>query len=608
MEERAFSVDVLGKAVPVEYIKSAEKALSALSEMAEFDGILGLDIETTPLHQYREYPEAGLSPHLSHIRTIQIFDTKRCIVLDMFYVPMELVRPFINNKRFVAHNAIFEMANLVHKGCGPLNLACTYLIAKLLFHATYPTDAGLAASLEALVKTFLGVSLPKPLQLSDFGGDLTYEQVEYAANDAIYVKLLSDVLARGIQNLNLWDSYQLLKDVQYPTACMHLNGLKLDVEYHRKLIEIWKEELYSARKHVLEITGLDDLTNAKLGGWLEKNLPSDVLRVWPRTNEDTDRLSTSAQTFKEFDFLEVVKPFAQFQKREKLCSTYGNSLLSRINPVSGHLHTQYNIAGARTGRWSSSKPNLQNLPNDELVRAAFVAPEGYVYMCADYSQIEVRIMAELSRDENLLKAFREGLDVYKFTAAEFYRVPYDQVTPAQRKSMKPVVLGRLYGLGAETYVSYARNYGETVTFHQGREFIEHFKEMYFGVTAWQREAANKAKESEMVQTPWGKKRKLASDKTYGAGLNTPIQGGAAEIIDRALIRIQPSFIYQGPWKLVHQVHDELGAFIPNTPQDIEHAEHVLRSEMISGFQDMFPEGIINNLVDIKYGNNWAEAK
>lgn len=605
MDQRQFSVSFLNQSFNVLYIKDKSTAIQILEGLMQKDCLFGIDTETYALPAYQHIATAGLSAHLGQIRLLQVFDGRNSVIFDLLHIgATDIFVPFLEAKKFVAHNAIFDLQFFMQMRVKDMNIGCTYLVAKLLFHASYPTDEGLSASLASLVEQVFKVDMNKAMQRSDWSvPELTFEQVEYASLDAICVLKLAEKLAPGLQKLGLQRIYKLSKDAQHPIARMQLNGILLDVEMHREKISEWRTALYAAKKEVLSYTGLTQITGHTLAGWLDKNLPPNVRRVWPET--ESGKLSTDAHTFADFSFLPIVAPFEKFQRLEKLTSTYGNRLIEQINPATGRIHAQYKICGARTGRLSSAQPNLQNLPRDADVRNCFIAPRSATFLCADYSQVELRVAAELSRDEAMLNAYREGIDLHALTASVVSKKPLSKVTKSDRQLAKAINFGFLFGLGARKFSHYAKkSYKVDVSEDEAEEAVSIFRETYNGYREWQIEQATTAHSTLTCRTPCGKLRRLPSDNTYGNSMNHPVQGGAAEIMLYALIRLDREL--GGKGKLVNCVHDEL---LVECAADLEQeCSSKLEDCMVKAYLDVFPNGITRNLVDVKYGASWGAAK
>lgn len=617
MQEASFEVDFLGTSIPCHYIKSDTAAEFILSKLMQKSCLFALDTETECYPEYRHmngvarnsrYQAAGLSPHLAKIRLLQLYDGENSFVFDFKYIEnKEMFIPFLEAKKFVAHNALFDLQFLKVLGVKHIDIGCTFLIAKLLFHACYPTDEGLAASLEALSEQLLGLKVNKANQTSDWSyPELTFEQVEYAAKDAICVLHLASKLVIGLGKKGLERIYQLNKATQTPVADMQLNGFRLNIEPHKKLIDIWRIELFEAKKKVLKLTGLKSLTAHTVGAWLEENLPEDILYVWPRTdNEKNPKLKTDADTLSDFSFLPIVAPFTEFQKKEKLTSTFGYTLIEQVNPKTKRLHSSFSLLGARTGRFSCSKPNLQQLPRDPVVRSNFIPSDGNVLVCADFSQIELRVAAELSQDRAMLEAYRAGIDLHQLTASKILHKPLSEVTKQDRQMAKAFNFGLLFGLGVTKFSHYAKkSYGVEVTNSEAKESIRIFRETYSGYREWQLEQADNAATSLMCTTPCGKLRCLPADNTFGNSMNNPVQGGASEIAKYALIRVSQAC--DGLASLVNCVHDEF--ILECAPQDAAETQALLEICMTDAYLDVFPEGITRGLVEAKIGESWGEAK
>ena len=326
------------------------------------ENVLGIDTETNPLLKFQHIEKAGLQPHLSEIRLLQIYDGITSYIFDLHFIEdKSIFVDLLNTKQFVAHNAVFDLQFLMKLGATSMNIGCTFIMSKLLFHASYPHDNH-SASLAEMIRAVFKLDVSKDLQVSAWEKeDLTFEQLEYAGLDAVLVLKLAERLAPAIQNHGLHRSYQLLKAAQHPIAAMQLRGMMLDKEPHREMVMGWRNDLVLSKKEVLALTGIDAISGHKLGKWLENNLDPDTLAIWPRTEPESGAagvLSTDANTFAEFAYLPIVAPIARYKKRDKLTSTFGLNLHQMLNPVTGRLHCSFNLTGARTGRLSCSKPNI----------------------------------------------------------------------------------------------------------------------------------------------------------------------------------------------------------------------------------------------------------
>ena len=293
----------------------------------------------------------------------------------------------------------------------------------------------------------------------------------------------------------------------------------------------------------------------------------------------------------------------------KLRSTYTNKLPKQINPVTGRVHTSYHQAVAATGRLSSSDPNLQNIPvrseEGRRIRQAFVAEPGYTVLAADYSQIELRIMAHLSQDVGLLQAFKDDLDVHKATAAEVFGVSVDQVEDHQRRSAKAINFGLIYGMSA---FGLAKQLDIDRAAAQG--YINLYFERYPGVKQYMDETRELAREQEYVETLFGRRlylpdinvkngqRRQYAERT---AINAPMQGTAADIIKLAMLSVDAWLqMDKSPVRMVMQVHDELVFEVENSY--LEQAKDIIQEKMSSAARLDVPL-----VVDVGVGNNWDEA-
>ena len=306
---------------------------------------------------------------------------------------------------------------------------------------------------------------------------------------------------------------------------------------------------------------------------------------------------------------EIPQLIMDYRSCTKLKSTYTDKLPLQINQKTGRVHTSYHQAVAATGRLSSSDPNLQNIPirteAGRQVRKAFVAPPGSKMVAADYSQIELRIMAHLSKDEGLRTAFAEGLDVHRATAAEVFGEEVDAVTDDQRRSAKAINFGLIYGMSA---YGLARQLG--ITNGVAKEYIDLYFDRYPGVRAYMDETRALAAEQGFVETVFGRRlylpeinarngmRRQAAERT---AINAPMQGTAADIIKRAMIVVDGWLAKQSlDAKTIMQVHDELVFEVADDDVDV----------LIAGVTEAMQNAAeldVELLVDVGIGQNWDEA-
>jgi len=307
---------------------------------------------------------------------------------------------------------------------------------------------------------------------------------------------------------------------------------------------------------------------------------------------------------------EVPRLLIEYRELSKLKSTYVDALPGFINPLTGRIHTSYNQTGAATGRLSSSDPNLQNIPvrtpRGEAIRRAFVAPPGAMLLTADYSQIELRLLAHLSGDPAFVEAFEQGGDIHRQTAAIIFGVAQDQVTPEMRARAKTINFGTIYGQGA---FALSRQLG--ITQDDAKRFIEQYFTRFAGVRAWLDRTVAEAREKGYVETLFGRRRYIPElkDRNYNirafgerTATNSPLQGSAADLIKIAMIRIAGALKEQGlASRMILQVHDELVVEVPR-------GEAEAATELVKRHMERAAELRVPLVVSVGMGMNWVDAK
>jgi DNA polymerase-1 len=307
---------------------------------------------------------------------------------------------------------------------------------------------------------------------------------------------------------------------------------------------------------------------------------------------------------------EVPRLLIEYRELAKLKSTYVDALPAYINPTTGRNHTSFNQTGAATGRLSSSEPNLQNIPirtpRGEAIRRAFVAPPGCVLITADYSQIELRLLAHLSGDAAFLKAFAEGGDIHRQTAAIIFGVSQHAVTPEMRARAKTINFGTIYGQGP---FALSRQLG--ISQDQAKEFIAQYFTRFAGVRAWLDRTVATAREQGYVETIFQRRRYIPelrdrnfSMRAFGerTATNSPLQGSAADLIKIAMIRIAQAFRDRGlAARMVLQVHDELVVEAPEREQQVA-------GELMKRHMEGAAELRVPLVVTLGAGTNWVDAK
>lgn len=608
------------------YIKDEKEAGTLISQI-DNTKLYGLDIETAKDPVFVEQPQAGLCPRLSRIRLLQIYNPEKKVsyVFDLFHVRLETIVPLLTAGRFVAHNALFEIQHLLHRGITKPDVGCSMLLSQLIEgaeHSPFEIDeedqdddtnkTGLSIyrkqghSLDAVTQRLFGIKVSKSQQVSDWGKEiLDTEQITYAGLDALLTYECAMLLAPKLKEYKMVKAYKLLKDMQHVIASIQLEGLPVDWDYHQKMITEWNKESEKADARCKPFFGdVNMRSSQQMAEWLKKYLKKDLatLQNWPKTEK-------GAYTFKKdliapFKHLPAIGALLDYKKWSKLIDTYGISLVEKKHPLTGRLHTSYTLGQTRTGRLSSRNPNVQNYPRDKVFRDMFAAEKGHVIVVSDFSQIELRLQAEFSKDPVMCASYKSGGDIYKMMASKLYGIPQNKITKEQRFVGKTVMLALGYGMGANKLGMYAINAGiiqpQSFWVDAHRAYYDLFK-VY---VKWCDKVRLRAKQLGYIETLLGKRRKLKEDEMYTRAPNTVIQGSAAELMMRAMCicfnRLLPGM------KMVGTVHDEILLHVPKNLAD--KAKDILASSMNDAMKELFPKAVSHHVADAAYGVRWGEVK
>ena len=585
--------------VKVALVNTPEQAaatVAALLALPDTGAPWGLDIETMPLPEFRTDKKAGLDPHKSAIRLVQVFPGGgTCWVFDVAALGLSCLEP-LWERAMVAHNAVFELKHLLHATANPARLGCTMLMSNAL-HGDRPSLADLTAAA-------LGWQLDKALQVSDWGGILTTAQLDYAALDAVAAFKLAATMALELGTTGRARCYRIMRDAQKAIARMELAGCPFDAATHTAMMTGWQATAEAARGELDSLLGVNPDSPQQLAGWLAANLPPDALDTWPRTK--TGALATDADTLAGLT-LPALEPLARYKQARKLLSTYGASYAGHLHPITGRIHPSFLLGATATGRLACRSPNIQNPPRGADFRALFAPTGGRVMVVADYSQIELRVAALVSGDDAMLKAYDDGEDLHRKTAAAVLGKAPGDVTKAERQMAKAVNFGLLFGQGVKGLQGYAKaSYGVDLTETEAKRARSAFFAAYPGLSRWQDATRKAAERAQQVRTPGGRVRNLEGTRSLQTEcLNTPIQGGAAECLLVAMATLEPRLVELGA-ALVNVVHDEL--VVECDPERAAAVATAIEQAMVTGFRVIFPEGSTRELVDAHTGPNWAAAK
>ncbi|MGN7757968.1 DNA polymerase I [Chryseobacterium sp. 22532] len=434
-------------------------------------------------------------------------------------------------------------------------------------------------------------------------------QTDYAAEDADVTFQLYELFAPQLKKENLEDLFfKIEMPLMEVLAKMELAGISLDEKWLAQESIDLENDLRQLETKIFELSGEEFNMNSpkQLGEILFEKMQLD-----PKAKKTkTGQYATSEDVLQKLSSKhEIIKHILEYRTYQKLKSTYVDALPSQIDKHDSRVHTNFSQTTAATGRLASVNPNLQNIPirtlRGQQIRGAFVSGEGKKIISADYSQIELRLIAEISGEENMIKAFQDGEDIHASTAAKLFKIPLEEVSKTQRSQAKTVNFGIIYGQGA---FALAEQTGLSRT--EAKQMIEAYFETYPKLKEYMAEQVSKARQIGYVETILGRKRHLKDINSNNFvvrghaernAVNAPVQGSAADVVKLAMIKIDKELkAQQLQTKMLLQVHDEL---IFEAPVDeIEAASKLIRTEMESALETQVPL-----LVEVGVGNNWLEA-
>ncbi|TXF75041.1 DNA polymerase I [Chryseobacterium sp.] len=526
---------------------------------------------------------------------------------------LEIFRPFFEKKEIVkiAHNLKFDYKILKQYGVSVEGAIFDTMIAHYLLNPDgrhgmdYLSEMYLHYK-PVSIETLIGKKGKNQGTLQDLSVE---EQTNYAAEDADITWQLYEVFAPQLKIENLED---LFFKVEMPLmkvlAKMELEGVSLDKNWLEQESKDLENDLRELERNIFEISGEEFNMNSprQLGEILFEKMQLD-----PKAKKTkTGQYGTSEDILQKLSSKhEIIKYILEYRTYQKLKSTYVDALPLQIDKDDNRVHTNFSQTTAATGRLASVNPNLQNIPirtlRGQQIRGAFVAGEGKKIISADYSQIELRLIAEISNEENMILAFQNGEDIHASTASKLFKVPLEEVTKVQRSQAKTVNFGIIYGQGA---FALAEQTGLSRT--EAKHMIEAYFETYPRLKKYMGEQVQKAQELGYVETILNRKRHLKDINSANFvvkahaernAVNAPIQGSAADVIKLAMIKIDEKLSEKNlKTKMLLQVHDELLFEAP--VEEVEAVTELIKTEMESAFETRVPL-----LVEVGVGDNWLEA-
>ena len=553
--------------------------------------VIAVDTETT-----------GLNPHTEKLRLIQVAAVGLPVfVIDCFsFLPggAGLIKEILENRAVkVFQNAKFDLQFLMALGIHPYPIFDTMLAGQLLRSSGGAPRAGL----DALAQHCLNETLDKDEQKSNWQGELSEKQIQYAAKDADVLLRLREVMVKAIFDNSLSEVALIEFLCAGAIAQIEYAGITLDIAR-------WNELLHStvkARDAALEI--LYDYTSRPV---VQMSLTGEDVVSGHNFDSNPFMLSllhkngikvesTSKQDLAPYADHPLVQAISDYRKAAKSLSSFLYPFPSMVSAKTGRLHPRYSQMGAWSGRMSCSGPNIQQIPRSKDFRACFVAPLGRKLIIADYSQIELRVAADMTNDPRMTTAYRNGEDLHRLTASLMLGKPIGTITGPERQAAKAVNFGLIYAMGAAGLKQYSlQSYGVEMTLEQAEEFRRRFFQAYTGIARWHKALKNSPPTESRTMAG---RRFTFSSKAGLAGLcNTPVQGTAADITKKALgllnQRLRGTDTY-----LIGVVHDEILMEAP------EHRAGEMAA-LLKATMEEAGNSILKNVpcqADVNIADNWA---
>jgi DNA polymerase I len=536
-------------------ITTIEELKSAVEDLNRYP-YLGFDTETT-----------SLDPYSGRLRLVQLSSAESTYIIDMDCFGSDLLnredlqplRELLSAARpiKVAHNAKFDAKWIKHTLGVDLGGIFDTLLASQLIAAGSIEDRH---SLEAVASRYLGEAIDKTEQRSDWSGALSESQLSYAALDASVLLPLREKQVERLRADDLIRCATLEFDAVMPVAQMELTGFYLDKER-------WREQLASVEKRrdaladaLQEMLAAGSLQGS-LFGRAEINLDSHVqlTDALKRLGVPVPDSTRSWKLQPLADKYPVIATLLEYRTVQKSITSYGENILEEINKVTNRIHANFHQIGAPTGRFACVQPNIQQIPHTHEYRRCFRAPQGRKLIIADYSQIELRILADITGDKGFIDAFNSGADLHRTTAAQVFNVAPENVTSDQRSFAKRLNFGVVYGIGAQRL-----GIMTGLSQSEAEDLLRRYFATYRSLDNWLKDAANRAVKEGKVRTLSGRLARFSFDPAdkqtvsmvQRNGKNTPIQGTSADILKRAL-RLLHDSLSPTSARIVNIVHDEI---------------------------------------------------
>lgn len=519
------------------------------------------------------------------------------------------LKELLENNLVVGHNLKFDLKFLKHYyNIEPIILFDTW-IAEILISGGMKSRQRNTTDLKALANEYANIQLNEyeKLRQSFKGGDLTPEQVQYAAVDVAVLPAIYERQRQFLKNLHLEKVFEIEMACIPATVWLELSGIQLDLEGLKKLEFETKDKLETARIEVLTLLKESGFKGLDLSGLpaVDINSPKNLkAALW---SIGLEVKSTDDSTISDLNH-PVAKAIKDYRRYQKLLSSFLVKLPKHINPITGRIHAEFNQYGTLAGRFSCSKPNLQQLPRDDGIRALFRGNNGNKIVTADYSQIELRILAEVSQEPKFIQLFNSGEDIHKLTASLVFNKQQEQITKEERDLAKIINFGLNYGMSWKGLQANLKDSGINVTEREAKAYIASFFINYNKVAEYLDRAGKFAVNNNYIKNKAGRiirYKSAANEKekvfVFREGKNNPIQSLSADILKIAMGRLHPKLKPYNA-KLINAIHDELVFEV--SQERAETIAKIVKEEMEAAGREYIKS--VPVIVEVKVGEAWQK--
>jgi len=530
------------------------------------------------------------------------------IVRNFSETKINEIKELLENNLIVGHNLKFDLKFLKQQfNIEPTHLFDTY-IAEILISGGMKARQKGVATLDTVTKERINIELNKDvkLRLSFKGQELTTEQIKYAMMDVAVLPEIHKQQQSEITKLGLQRTFDIEMSALPAVVWLELSGLPLDLEaLKKKEVEV-KEKIIEAKTKIITILKESGFKSRYMSGYMDINIdsPKQLLEALQKIGLKVE--STGDEVISALEH-RIGKAIKEYRKLNKLLTGFILKYPEHIHAVTGRIQPEFNQCGTNTGRFTSSKPNMQQVPQDKSIRALFKAPPGYKIITADYSQIELRIIAEVSQEPKFLDIYKNNGDLHRLTASLILNKPASEITKEERQQAKAVNFGFAYGLGAESFKDKAKgDYDLDISMQQAQDFRNKFFGGYPVLNKYLRNIGNKAAAEEHIVNLSGRRVSFPPDlegwQYENMGRNTPIQSLSADITKSAMGRLYLKLRRFQGLKFINSVHDELVFEVKE--DDVKEVSGLIKTIMEEAGQEFLKT--VPCIVEVVVGDSWQK--